>query len=435
MRERHTRRGEIRTSPRSRQTGTDGTTVFIYDQWGNVLYERSGSEYRDYIRAFGSSLVRIDGTIDSDVHTETSQYYYHTDHLGTVEAVTDASGTEVWSANYSAFGELLGTTGSLDQEAVYTGKDYDDEVGLYYFNARWYDPELGRFISEDPAQDGVNWYVYVSNNPLKFVDPTGLDPSYAGMSTEQVNGYYSGDDSDEGDGDNGESGNNLAGSNNSGQTTGPTPAPEPKKSLVEMFTDFLGLGYDEEGNKKKGLLEKIQNSVAKGRLKRATGGVVPDAIIDEWVKLGVTASDLTSGVLGIISSSPELVASIAQGMGSYDLHTVTSLTKSFSTGATILGGFSLYLASNDLVDAFADNKEISMKVRESLDLLASSAALRVPVVGLSYFYLDQTYGRAGRTIIDAGAKANAYYDRDPIGFLSDFYSIFDPSFGNSNVLR
>ena len=169
------------------KTGTDGSTVFIYDQWGNVLYERTGSEYRDYIRAFGSSLVRIDGTIDGgDVHTETSQYYYHTDHLGTVEAVTDASGTKVWSANYSAFGELLGTTGSLDQEAVYTGKGYDDEVGLYYFNARWYDPELGRFISEDPAQDGVNWYVYVSNNPLKYVDPTGLFDLWVGGEVDLV---------------------------------------------------------------------------------------------------------------------------------------------------------------------------------------------------------------------------------------------------------
>ena len=156
------------------KTGTNGTTVFIYDQWGNVLYEKSGSEYRDYIRAFGASLVRVDGTIDSDIHTATDRYYYHTDHLGTIEAATDASGAGVWTANYSVFGEVLATTGSLDQEPVYTGKGYDDEVGLYYFNARWYNPELGRFISEDPIQDGVNWYVYVSNNPLKFVDPTGL---------------------------------------------------------------------------------------------------------------------------------------------------------------------------------------------------------------------------------------------------------------------
>jgi hypothetical protein len=45
---------------------------------------------------------------------------------------------------------------------------------LYYFNARWYDPTLGRFITEDPIKDGVNWFAYVSNNPLNRIDPTGL---------------------------------------------------------------------------------------------------------------------------------------------------------------------------------------------------------------------------------------------------------------------
>ena len=56
----------------------------------------------------------------------------------------------------------------------FTGKDWDEEAGLYYFNARWYDPELGRFITEDPIRDGVNWYGYVDNGPLMFTDPTGL---------------------------------------------------------------------------------------------------------------------------------------------------------------------------------------------------------------------------------------------------------------------
>jgi hypothetical protein len=45
---------------------------------------------------------------------------------------------------------------------------------LYYFNARWYDPTLGRFITEDPVKDGINWHVYVANNPLRYTDPTGL---------------------------------------------------------------------------------------------------------------------------------------------------------------------------------------------------------------------------------------------------------------------
>jgi RHS repeat-associated protein len=48
--------------------------------------------------------------------------------------------------------------------------------GEYYSNARWYDPTLGRFITEDPAKDGLNWYAYCFNNPLRYIDPTGLIP-------------------------------------------------------------------------------------------------------------------------------------------------------------------------------------------------------------------------------------------------------------------
>ncbi len=53
--------------------------------------------------------------------------------------------------------------------------------GDYYFNARWYDASTGRFISEDPARDGQNWYVYVTNNPINMVDPTGLETDYFGL--------------------------------------------------------------------------------------------------------------------------------------------------------------------------------------------------------------------------------------------------------------
>ncbi len=75
--------------------------------------------------------------------------------------------------------------------------------GDYYYNARWYDADTGRFISEDPARDGQNWYVYTSNNPIKYVDPTGL---IFGLSSEESGEYDSDskrpiekDDDDDGD--------------------------------------------------------------------------------------------------------------------------------------------------------------------------------------------------------------------------------------------
>jgi RHS repeat-associated protein len=76
--------------------------------------------------------------------------------------------------DYSAFGDRH--DGLLDTGVGprYTGKEFDSDTGLYYFNARWYDPDLGRFISEDPIKDGANWYAYVGNRPLVSTDPTGL---------------------------------------------------------------------------------------------------------------------------------------------------------------------------------------------------------------------------------------------------------------------
>jgi len=54
------------------------------------------------------------------------------------------------------------------------GVYYDEESGLYYLRARYYDPNVRRFISEDPVEDGGNWYVYAGNNPVMFIDPSGL---------------------------------------------------------------------------------------------------------------------------------------------------------------------------------------------------------------------------------------------------------------------
>ena len=61
------------------------------------------------------------------------------------------------------------------ENGQFTGKQYDPGTGLIYFGSRWYDPEVGRFTNQDPAKSGPNWYAYCSNNPLRYVDPTGND--------------------------------------------------------------------------------------------------------------------------------------------------------------------------------------------------------------------------------------------------------------------
>jgi RHS repeat-associated protein len=89
--------------------------------------------------------------------------------------ITDQAGEVVYKADYFAFGTQFVKDGDFEELHGFTGKEYDPDIGLYYFNARWYDPDLGRFISEDPVADpnNPNLYSYCGNNPVMRVDPTG----------------------------------------------------------------------------------------------------------------------------------------------------------------------------------------------------------------------------------------------------------------------
>ena len=100
--------------------------------------------------------------------------FLHTDMLGSIRAVTDSAGQVVARFDYEPFGLLIEESSPASAGGErYTGKPLDAELGLYYFGARYYDPGLGRFITADPARDGLNWYVYCDNNPGARVDPDG----------------------------------------------------------------------------------------------------------------------------------------------------------------------------------------------------------------------------------------------------------------------
>src|ERR1700758_4323966 len=81
------------------------------------------------------------------------------------------------SAFYDSFGNLTASTGSLTNPFRYTARESDTETGLYYYRARYYDPNIGRFLSEDPAgfRADVDFYRYVHNRSVDFVDPSGLN--------------------------------------------------------------------------------------------------------------------------------------------------------------------------------------------------------------------------------------------------------------------
>ncbi|HPD46834.1 MAG TPA: RHS repeat-associated core domain-containing protein [Anaerohalosphaeraceae bacterium] len=103
---------------------------------------------------------------------------------------------------YDVFGAVNVYDGSgtpLDESAygnpyMFTGRRYDDETGLYYYRARMYAPDLGRFLQPDPIgyDDGMNMYTYVGNNPTSFVDPFGLCKGDRGFLRKLWDGDYFG---------------------------------------------------------------------------------------------------------------------------------------------------------------------------------------------------------------------------------------------------
>jgi RHS repeat-associated protein len=100
--------------------------------------------------------------------------YFGLDNVGSRRVVWNADGSLKVKFNYSAWGECSRVGGVAADEwlACFTGKEYD-ATGLVYFNARYYDPTMGRFLTEDPSRKGTSWYSYCSNNPLTYTDPTG----------------------------------------------------------------------------------------------------------------------------------------------------------------------------------------------------------------------------------------------------------------------
>ena len=140
--------------------------------WKEILLKRQrqdGTLIRSYIYAGGNRLAMID---DGGNH-----FYYHNDHLGTPLAMTDAGGTVVWKAAYDPFGEAqVDSSSTITNNFRFPGQYYDEESGLHYNYHRYYDPRTGRYVTADPmgGDGGVNLFVYVSNNPLDFIDPLGL---------------------------------------------------------------------------------------------------------------------------------------------------------------------------------------------------------------------------------------------------------------------
>ena len=128
----------------------------------------------NYTYVYGLDLI-------SQTDSSSNQVYYSYDGLGSVTNVTNGSGAQLASYGYKAFGDTRASTGSSEGKPwLFTGEQQDAASGLYYLRARFYDPSIGRFVTQDPlpGMAGLpltqNRYPYVGSNPINLRDPRGL---------------------------------------------------------------------------------------------------------------------------------------------------------------------------------------------------------------------------------------------------------------------
>ena len=166
-----------------------GTTAFKYDPFGrriqksgplgttNYLYD--GFQLIEEVDQGGNLLARY--TLDQGIDEPLAQFrsgtaaFYQRDVLNSVTSLSNSASALVNTYNYHSFGKLTASAGTLTNPLRYTGREVDSETGLLFDRARYLDPNLGRFLSDDPMgfDGGINFYDYVSNDPVDNVDPFG----------------------------------------------------------------------------------------------------------------------------------------------------------------------------------------------------------------------------------------------------------------------
>jgi RHS repeat-associated protein len=189
-----------------------GITSYGYDHTGQRVFQSTGSATTSYPNRYynvaSSSLTATTtkhifspaGTLLAVVvgsgTSTASTTYLHPDHLGGTNVATDESGEVVQTLDYYPYGSQRIASGTFDEQRKFAGHEYDAESDLTYSNARYYEHDIGRWMSQDPRDGDItnpqslNTYAYSLNNPIKYLDPNGeVAVLFSGLSNSTADMY------------------------------------------------------------------------------------------------------------------------------------------------------------------------------------------------------------------------------------------------------
>lgn len=153
---------------RASKTIGDNTTKYYYDG-DNVINETLNNNN------YATNVMGVNGYVSRRQNGTTG--YLFKDAHGDVLSIYTSTSNKAADYTYDAWGEIQtkNESSSFENNPLrYYGQYYDYESGMTYLRARYYDSSIKRFITEDPAKDGSNWYAYCGNNPVMMFDPSGL---------------------------------------------------------------------------------------------------------------------------------------------------------------------------------------------------------------------------------------------------------------------
>ncbi len=182
---------------RVRRTESGEITYFLGDPrdfngFNDILGEFNATGVLKAWYVHGPGIDQPMAKFSKDEVPQGAWYYYHVDGRGSVTMLTRPDQAIANRYVYDDFGRFRSKTEGISNAYGFTGRE-TDVLGLLYYRARYYDPDVGRFLTRDPAgmADGTNLYAYVGNNPVNRVDPSGRLPprraeSGRGMVTEAI---------------------------------------------------------------------------------------------------------------------------------------------------------------------------------------------------------------------------------------------------------